>query len=86
MKPPARTTLLERRTASAIRRFDLETRGEREERFVGADAGHELEGERQPQWVDAYPMKAVALADGAKLEPAEKTETIDRLRGLGYIE
>src|SRR4029434_8417428 len=37
----------------AIRRLYLESRGNREERFVRPDAGHELDGERQPITIEA---------------------------------
>src|SRR5262249_48587556 len=40
-------------TASAIPRPDLESSGNREECFVRPDAGHELDGERQPIVIEA---------------------------------
>src|SRR5215472_9431132 len=51
LKQPSR--LVEWWTPSAIRRLGLESRGDREERLVRPDAGHELDGERQPIAVEA---------------------------------
>src|SRR5262245_17091803 len=51
LKQPDR--LVEWWTPSAIRRLGLESRGDREERLVRPDAGHELDGERQPIAVEA---------------------------------
>jgi hypothetical protein len=55
---PIRTILyvllsFERWMTSAIRRLDLESRGDREEHFVRPDAGHELDGTRQPVAIEA---------------------------------
>src|SRR5262249_54083821 len=48
-----RPTSVEWWVPPAIRRLDLESRSKREERFIRPDAGHELDGERQPVAIEA---------------------------------